>query len=79
MTDNIASHTKQSPNKLTMDMHSVSHNVKFSYNDIEFAKYSVREQLIDIKWNVIEELQSQFKLSPFEAEQLWAHLEVEIP
>lgn len=65
--------------KLTMDMHSVSFNVKFSLNDVMFAKYSTNETFEDIRENVIEELVRQFNIPIGVARNIWAHLKIEKP
>ena len=62
---------------LTMDMHSVSHNVKFSLNSVLFCKYSTSESFKDIRDNVIEEIEKQFGVSNQLARCLWNLLEVE--
>jgi coenzyme F420-reducing hydrogenase delta subunit len=62
---------------LSMDMHSVSHNVKFSWCGTDFCKYSSGETFMDIRENVIEQLMSQFNMSEARARLAWLSLVVE--
>lgn len=63
--------------KLTMDMHSTSHNVKFSVDGVLFHKVPTNATFEYMRSSVIEVLVKEIGWTNAQAQYLWDNMEIE--